>query len=131
MSFSLSATQYIRTISSYSLSFFFLSLADRSLSQLYLKLDTISSPSLHQILSSSTPYLLDFKYPLSFLSIVYRILISGDCYAFSPHMSSSFAVFLPYLPCSWARQFGFTQFIPSFPSLPLGPPTIALIEQLA
>ena len=43
MSLGLIVTQSIRTISSYSLSSFFLSLVDRSLSQLYLKPDTISS----------------------------------------------------------------------------------------
>ena len=40
-----STAQSIRTISSDSLSSFFLSLADYSLSQLYLKLDTISNPT--------------------------------------------------------------------------------------
>ena len=45
MSLGLSAAQSIKVIFSDSLSSFFLSLADRSLSQLYLKLDTISSPS--------------------------------------------------------------------------------------
>ena len=113
-----------------SFSSFFLSLADCSLSQLYLKPDTISSSTWQQILNSFTLYLLDFKYSSTFLSKVCRVLISGGCYAFSPQLSSSFAVFLPYLPYLWACQFGFTQFISSFPSLPSRPPTIALVEQL-
>ena len=62
MSLGLSATQSIRTISSTSISSFFLSLEDRSLSQMYLKPSTISSTTWQQILNSSTPYLLDFKY---------------------------------------------------------------------
>ena len=45
MSLGLSAAQSIRTISSDSHSYFLLSLADRSLSQLYLKPDIISSPT--------------------------------------------------------------------------------------
>ena len=45
MSLGLSATQSIRTISSDSLSSFFIGLVDRSLSQVYLKPDTISSPT--------------------------------------------------------------------------------------
>ena len=45
MSLGLSTTQSIRTISTNSLSSFFLSLAGRSLSQLYLKPDKIFSPS--------------------------------------------------------------------------------------
>ena len=45
MSLGLSAAPSIRIISSDSPSSFFLSLADHSLSQLYLKLDTISSPT--------------------------------------------------------------------------------------
>ena len=45
MSLGLSAAQSIMTISLDSLSSFFLSLADRSLYQLYLKLDAISSPT--------------------------------------------------------------------------------------
>ena len=92
MSLGLSATQSIRAIIIDSLSFFFLSLADHSLLQLYLKPNIISSSSRQQILSSSTPYLLDFKYPSAFLSTVCRVLISGGCYAFSS------AIFLPYLP---------------------------------
>ena len=123
----LSTTQSIRIISTNSLSSFFLSLANHSLSQLYLKPDTISRTSWQQILSSSTPYLLDFKYLSAFLNTICRVLISRVCYAFSPQLSSSSIVFLPYL---WACQFGFTQFIPSFPSLPSKPPTIALVDQL-
>ena len=130
MSLGLSAAQSIRTISLDSLSFFFPSSAGRSLSQLYLKPNTISSPTWQHILNSSTPYSLDFKYSSIFLVTVCRVLISGGCYAFSPQLSSYFIVFLPYLPCLWARQFGFTQFIPSFPALPSGPPTAALVEQL-
>ena len=53
MPLGLSATQSIRTISTNSLFFFFLSLADCSLFQLYLKPDTISCTSWQQILSSS------------------------------------------------------------------------------
>ena len=113
-----------------SLSFFFLSLADLSLSQLYLKPDTISNPTWKQILNSSTPYLLDFKYSSTFVNTIYKVLISRGCYVFSPYLSSSSTVFLPYLPCLWARQFRFTQFIPSFPSLPSGPPIATLVEQL-
>ena len=45
MSLGLSVARSIRIKSSYSLSSFFLSLANRSLSQLYLKPDTISSPT--------------------------------------------------------------------------------------
>ena len=45
MSLGLSVAQSIRTLSSYSLSFFSLSLANSSLFQLYLKLDTISNPT--------------------------------------------------------------------------------------
>ena len=45
MSLGLSAAQSIKAISSYSLSSIFLSLTDHSLSQLYLKTDTISSPT--------------------------------------------------------------------------------------
>ena len=45
MSLGFSATQSIMTISLDFISYFFLSLADCSLSQLYLKPDTISSPS--------------------------------------------------------------------------------------
>ena len=56
MSLGLSAAQSIRTISSDSLSSFFLILAYRSLSQLYLKSDTVSSLTWQQILNSSTPY---------------------------------------------------------------------------
>ena len=41
----LSAAQSIKAISSNSLYSFFLSLVDHSLSQMYLKLDTISSPT--------------------------------------------------------------------------------------
>ena len=108
MSLRLSAAQSIRTMSTNSISYFFLSLANRSLPQLYLKPDTISNPSWQQILSSSTPYLLDFKYPLAFLNTVCKVLIFGGCYFFPPQLSSSFEVFLPYLPCLWARQFGFT-----------------------
>ena len=130
MSLGLSAAQFIRTISSNSLSFFYLSLADCSLFQLYLKPDTISNPSLQQILSSSTPYSMDFRYPSAFLNTICRVLISSGCSNFSPRSSSSSTVLLLYLPCLWARQFGFTQFIPSFPSLPSGPPTAALEEQL-
>ena len=84
MSLGLSAVQSIRTISTDSLSFFFLSLVDRSFSQLYLKPDTISNLSWQHILSSFAPYLLDFKYPSSFLNTFYRVLISRGCYAFSP-----------------------------------------------
>ena len=84
MSLDLNAVQSIRTISTDSLSSFFLNLANRSLSQLYLKPDTISSPSWQQILSSSTPYLLDFKFPSAFLNTICRVLIYGGCYAFSP-----------------------------------------------
>ena len=51
MSLGLSAAQSIRTISSNSLYSFFLSLENRSLSQLYLKPDTISSPTWQQILN--------------------------------------------------------------------------------
>ena len=51
MSLGLSVAQFI---SSASLSIFFLSLADCSLSQSYLKLDNISSPTWQQILNSST-----------------------------------------------------------------------------
>ena len=79
----LSTTQSIRIISINSLSSFFLSLANRSLSQLYLKPDTISRTSWQQILSSSTPYLLDFKYLSAFLNTICRVLISRVCYAFS------------------------------------------------
>ena len=131
MCLGLSVTQSIRTISTDSLSSFFLHLANHSLPQLYLKSDTISSLSWQQTLSSCTPYLLDFKYPSVFLSIVCKVLISRGCYAFSPQLSSYSIVFLPYLPCLWARQFGFTKFIPSVPSLQLGSPTVALVEQLA
>ena len=127
MSLDLSVAQSIRIISSPSFFFSFLSLVDTSLSQLYLKPDTISSPTWQQILNSSTPYLLDFKYSSAFLSTVCRVLISGGCYTFSPQLSSSSIVFLPFL---WACQFIFTHFIPSFPSLPSGPPMIALVEQL-
>ena len=45
MSLGLSATQSIRIISSTFLFYFFLSLENRSLSQLYLKPNTISSPT--------------------------------------------------------------------------------------
>ena len=45
MSLGLSAAQSIRTTSLDSIYSFFLSLADRSLSQLYLKLGTISNPT--------------------------------------------------------------------------------------
>ena len=103
MSLGLSTTQSIRTIYSNSLSFFFLSLADSSLYQLYLKPDTISTSSWQLILSSSTPYLLDFKYASTFLNTVFRVMISGGCYAFSPQLSSSSVVFLPYLPLLWAH----------------------------
>ena len=102
MSLSLTVAQSIRTISLDSLSSFFLSMAVRSLLQLYLKPDTIPNPTWQQILNSSTPYLLDFKYSSAFLSTVCRVLISGGCYAFSPQMSFSYAVFLPCLPCLWA-----------------------------
>ena len=98
----------MRVVSTNSLSSFFLSLSDRSLSQLYLKPNTISSPSREQILSSSNPYLQDFKYPLAPLSTVCRVLIFGGCNAFSPQLSSSFEILLPYFPYLWARQFGFT-----------------------
>ena len=63
MPLGLSAAQSIKTISTDSLYSFFLSFAYLSLSQLYLKFDTISCTSLQQILSSSTSYFLDFKYP--------------------------------------------------------------------
>ena len=98
MSLGLSVAQSIRTIYTNSLSFFFLSLENRSLSQLYLKPNTISSLSWHQILSSSTPYLLDFKYPSSFLNTFYRVMIFRGCYAFFAQLSSYSGIFLPYLP---------------------------------
>ena len=103
MSLGLSAAQSIQTISSDSFSSLFLRLADLSLSQLYLKPDTISSPSWQQILSSTTSYLMDFNYLLALLNTFCRVLTSGGCYAFSPQLSSSFTMFLPYLPCLWTR----------------------------
>ena len=102
MSLGLSVAQSIRTISLDSLSSFFFSMVERSLLQLYLKPDTIPSLTWQQILNSSTPYLLNFKYSSTFLSTVCKVLISGGCYDFSPHMSFSYAVFLPYLPSLWA-----------------------------
>ena len=84
----------------------------------------------HHILNFSSPYLLDFKYSSAFLNTVCRVLIYGGCYAFSPQLSFSSTIFLPYLPCLWVHQFGLTQIILSFPSLPLGQPTTTLVKQL-
>ena len=71
-------------LSATSFSSFILCLADHSLSQLYLKYDTISSPNYQHILNSFTPYLLDFKYSPAFLNIVCRVLISRGLLRFFP-----------------------------------------------
>ena len=60
----------------------------------------------------------DFENPLASTSAAYRVLISEGCFAFSSSMSASLTSLLPYLPCLWARRFGFQQFILALPSLP-------------
>ena len=81
MSLGLSATQSIRSIPSYSLSSFFLSLTDCYLSQLYLKPNTISSPNLvvdlefvHTLLGLS---LQPLPYPQSPIAVLVQQLIQS------------------------------------------------------
>ena len=49
---------------------------------------------------------------------------------FFPSFVFFFSSFPTLLARLWACQFGFTEFIPSFPSLPSGSPIVALVEQL-
>ena len=60
----------------------------------------------------------DFENTLASTSATCRVLISGGCFAFSSSMSAPLASLLPYLPCLWARRFGFQQFILALPPLP-------------
>ena len=97
---------------------FFLGLVDRALIHLFPRLDFVHISSWNKILASSQPYMHDFESPLASTSTACRVLISGGCFTFSSLMFASLASLQPYLPCLWACQFGFQQFIPALPHLP-------------
>ena len=99
---------------------FFLRLVDWALVHLFVRPYSIHVSTWNRILASSQPYLHDFESLLAFTSVACRVLISGGCFAFSPlKFTSPASLHLqPYLPCLWACQFGFQQFIPDLPPLP-------------
>ena len=85
----LHVTHSLRTMPFDDLMSFFLGLVDWALIHLYLRLDSIHISTWNQIIASSQPYLPDLENPLAFSSVPCRVLILGDCFAFSSSMFAS------------------------------------------
>ena len=97
---------------------------------MFLKPGSIHISTWNQILASSQPYVHDFESYMASTRANCRALISGGCFTFSSSLFTSPTSLQPYLPCLWARQFGFQQFIPTLPPLPYVQLDFELVQKL-